>query len=113
MYSNFFTTLNGQYQNAFAPYLKYNQLIAKSFADITNLQLESARQYAEIGLAQLAVNSQVCDLQTLTTSGMKQLETMTKLSQQLIEDGKKVAALASQFKADLDQIIAEAVPTKK
>ena len=44
---------------------------------------------------------------------MKQLETMTKLSQQLIEDGKKVAALASQFKADLDQIIAEAVPTKK
>ena len=102
MYSNFFTSLNGQYQNAFAPYLKYNQLIAKSFADITNLQLESARQYAEIGLAQLAVNSQVCDLQT-----------MTKLSQQLIEDGKKVAALASQFKADLDQIIAEAVPTKK
>lgn len=113
MYGNIFSSLNTQYQSAFEPYLKYNQLVAKNFADLTNLQLESARQYAEIGLVQLSLNSQIKDPQTLMASGTKQLETMTRLSQQMIEDGKKLANLANQFKADLEKLIAESVPSNK
>lgn len=113
MYSGFFNNLNNQYQNAFEPYVKYNQLVAKNFTDLTNLQLQSARVYADIGLAQLNANSQIKDPQSLMASGSKQLETMTRLSQQMIEDGKKLSNLANEFKAELEKLVAESVPQTK
>ncbi len=113
MYSGFFNSLNSQYQNVFEPYVKYNQLIAKNFNDLTNLQLDSARTYAEIGLAQVNANSQIKDPQSLMACGSKQLETMTRLSQQMIEDGKKLSNLATEFKAELEKLVAESVPQTK
>ncbi|MCT7656685.1 phasin family protein [Oceanimonas sp. NS1] len=84
-------------------------MVAKNFTALTNLQLEAARQYADIGLAQLQSNSQVRDVQSLVTSGAKRLETMTRISQQMIEDGKKLADLAQEFKAGIDGLAADAV----
>ena len=75
-------------QNVFEPYTKFNSLVAKNFADLTNLQLEAARNYANIGLAQMFANSEVKDMQSMVNCTTKQLETMNKLSQQMIEDGK-------------------------
>ncbi|WP_107851718.1 phasin family protein [Oceanimonas marisflavi] len=108
MYTDIFKTFNDQTEKAFGPLYQYNQLVAKNFTALTNLQLEAARQYADIGLAQLQANSQVRDVQGLVTSGAKQLETMTRISQQMIEDGKKLAELAQEFKAGLDGLAAEA-----
>lgn len=113
MYTDLFKTLSDQSQNTFEPVLKFNQLVAKNFSALTNLQLDSARQYADIGLAQIHMNSQIKDMQTLISSGTKQMETMTRISQQMIEDGKKLSALASEFKAELDKLVAESVEKKK
>ncbi|ATG74463.1 phasin family protein [Zobellella denitrificans] len=108
MYTDIFKSFNDQTEKAFGPLMKYNQLVAKNFTDLTNLQLEAARQYADIGLAQLQANSQVKDVQSLVSCGAKQLETMTRISQQMIEDGKKLADLAQEFKAGLDALAADA-----
>ncbi|GAA3527638.1 phasin family protein [Zobellella aerophila] len=108
MYTDMFKTFNDQTETAFGPVVKFNQLVTKNFTDLTNLQLEAARQYAEIGLSQLQVSSQVKDVQSLMASSSKQLETMTKISQQMIEDGKKVAELAQEFKAGVEALVAEA-----
>jgi phasin family protein len=113
MYTDIFKTLNDQSQNAFEPMVKFNQLVAKNFSELTNLQLDSARQYADIGLAQMHLNSQVKDVQSLVNSGTKQLETMTRISQQMIEDGKKLANLANDFKSELDKLVTETVEKKK
>lgn len=113
MYTDFFKSLNDQSQSTFEPVLKFNQLVAKNFSALTNLQLDSARQYADIGLAQIHMNSQVKDIQSLVSSGTKQMETMTRISQQMIEDGKKLSALANEFKAELDKLVAESVEKKK
>ena len=113
MYTDIFKTLNDQSQNAFEPMDKFNQLVAKNFSELTNLQLDSARQYADIGLAQMHLNSQVKDVQSLVNSGTKQLETMTRISQQMIEDGKKLANLANDFKSELDKLVTETVEKKK
>ena len=113
MYSGFFNNLSSQYQTTFEPYVKYNQLATRNFTDLTNLQLQSARTYADIGLAQLNANSQVRDMPSLMTSGSKQLETMTRLSQQMIEDGKKLSTLANDFKAELEKLVAESTPQTK
>ena len=92
LYGDLFSNMNAQYKNVFEPYTKFNSLVAKNFADLTNLQLEAARNYANIGLAQMFANSEVKDMQSMVNCTTKQLETMNKLSQQMIEDGYKFYA---------------------
>ncbi|WP_037586324.1 phasin family protein [Stenoxybacter acetivorans] len=109
MYTDIFKAFNDQSKTTLEPVVKFNQLVAKNFTELTNLQLDSARQYAEIGLAQLQLNSQVKDMQSLMNSGSKQMETMNRISQQMIEDGKKLSALATEFKTELDKLVADSV----
>ena len=42
LYGDLFSNMNAQYKNVFEPYTKFNSLVAKNFADLTNLQLEAA-----------------------------------------------------------------------
>lgn len=113
MYNDMFKVFSDQYETVFGPVVKYNQLVAKNFTDLTNLQLDSARQYADIGISQMQMNSQVKDVQSLISSGSKQMETMTKLSQQMIDDGKKLAELANEFKSELDKLVSDSMPKQK
>lgn len=108
MYTDIFKSFTDQTESTMGPVLKFNQLVTKNFTELTNLQLDAARQYAEIGLSQLQVSSQIKDVQSLAASSSKQLETMNKISQQMIEDGKKIAELAQEFKAGVEALIAEA-----
>jgi len=107
MYTDIFKTFSEQTEKAFAPVVKYNQLVAKNVTDLTNLQLEAARAYADLGLAQLQVASEVKDVQSFVAYGNKQVEAMTKLSQQLIDDGKKLSAIAEEFKAEVEALVNE------
>lgn len=113
LYGDIFSNMNTQYKNIFEPYSKFNSLVAKNFADLTNLQLNAARHYADITLSQVFANSEVRDMQSMMNCGAKQLETMTKLSQQMIDDGQKLASLATQFKADFDKLVGESMPNAK
>ncbi|OIN13097.1 phasin family protein [Oceanisphaera psychrotolerans] len=108
MYTDIFKNFSEQTEKTFGPMMKYNQLVADNFTALTNLQLDAARQYADIGLAQLQAGSQVKDVQSLVSSGAKQLETMTRVSQQMMEDGKKLADLAQEFKSGLEALAADA-----
>ena len=108
MYSNIFQNFSEHGEKAFAPVLKFNQLVTKNFTALTNLQLDAARQYADIGLAQLQLGGQIKDAQSLVNMGTKQLETMTRISQQMMEDAKKLGELAQEFKAGLDNLTADA-----
>ena len=107
MYSNIFQNFSEHSEKAFAPVLQYNQLVANNFTALTNLQLDSARRYADIGMAQLQAGGQVKDAQSLASMGAKQLEIMTKISQQMMEDAKKLGDLTEEFKAGLEKIAAD------
>lgn len=110
LYGDLFSNFNAQYRNIFEPYTKFNSLAAKNFSALTTLQLESAQSYASIVLPQVYANSEIKDVQSLMSSATLQMDAMNKLSQQMIDDGKKLAALANDFKAELDKIVADAVP---
>ncbi|MGO5000166.1 phasin family protein [Oceanisphaera sp. W20_SRM_FM3] len=106
MYSNIFQNFSENTEKTFAPVLKYNQLVADNFMALTNLQLDAARRYADIGLAQLQSASQFKDAASFANLGSKQLETMTRISQQMMEDASKLADLTQEFKAGLESIAA-------
>lgn len=107
MYTNMFQNFNEHSEKTFAPVLKFNQLVANNFTALTNLQLDAARQYADIGLAQLQLGTQLKDAQSIANMGTKQLETMTRISQQMMEDAKKMGDLAQEFKAGLENLAAD------
>jgi len=104
MYTDIFKSFSEQSEKAFAPVVKFNQLVAKNVTDLTNLQLEAARSYADLGLAQLQIASEVKDVQSFVAYGNKQIEAMTKLSQQLLEDGKKLSTIVEEFKAEVEAL---------
>lgn len=110
LYNDLFSNFGAQYRNIFEPYTKFNSLVAKNFSDLTRLQLESAQSYANIVLPQVFANSEVKDVQSLMSSATLQLDAMNKLSQQMIEDGKKLTALANEFKAELDKLVNDSIP---
>jgi phasin family protein len=38
---------------------------------------------------------------------------MNKLSQQMIEDGKKLATLTTEFKSEFEKLVSESMPNNK
>ncbi len=52
---------------------------------------------------------EVKDLESLTAFNGQQLETLTKLSQQLMDDSNKFSSVAQTFKNDVEELVAENV----
>ncbi|WP_413113339.1 phasin family protein [Thaumasiovibrio sp. DFM-14] len=109
MYTEMFKTLSDQTEKTLAPYVKFNKLFTKNIEEITELQLSALRSYSDLGLSQMKAASEVKDLQSLTSFNGSQLEALTKLSQQMIDDSNKLSAIAQEFKADVDALVAENV----
>ncbi len=107
MYTDMFKAFSEQTEKTFAPYVKFNKLVAKNVEMLTELHLNTVRTYSEMGLAQVKAASEVTDVSSLTAFNSQQLANLTKWSQQMIDDGAKLQALAKEFKDDLDQLTTE------
>ncbi|MGF1873185.1 phasin family protein [Photobacterium indicum] len=109
MYTEMFKSFSEQTEKTLAPYAKFNKLFSKNVEELTELQLTAVRTYSELGLSQLKAVGEVKDLQSLAEFNGQQLETLTKLSQQLMEDSKKFSSVAQTFKTEVDELVAENV----
>ncbi|KMV29031.1 phasin family protein [Photobacterium swingsii] len=109
MYTEMFKSFSEQTEKTLAPYVKFNKLFTKNVEDITELQLAAVRAYSDLGLSQLKAVGEVKDVQSLTAFNSQQLETLTKLSQQLMDDSNKFQSIAQEFKTDVEELVAENV----
>lgn len=109
MYTEMFKSFSEQTEKNLAPYVKFNQLFTKNIEEITELQLAAVRAYSDLGLTQLKAVSEVKDLNSLTNYTSQQLEALTKLSQQLIDDSNKFSAIAQEFRTDVEELVSENV----
>ncbi|WP_026957467.1 phasin family protein [Aliagarivorans taiwanensis] len=107
MYSELFKTFTEQGEKAFAPITNYNKLVVKNIEELTALQLAAMKSYSDAGVEQLKAASEIADVQGLVDFNVKQVEAMTSLGQQMIEDGKKLAKLGQDFKSELDEMASE------
>ncbi len=107
MYTDMFKAFSEQTEKTLAPYIKFNRLVAKNVETITELQLSTVRTYSNMGLAQIKAASEVTDITSLTTFSSQQLASLTKLSQQLIDDSNKLQVVAKEFKEDLEKLTAD------
>lgn len=109
MYTEMFKSFSEQTEKTLAPYAKFNKLFTKNVEDLTELQLAAVRAYSDLGLSQLKAVGEVKDLESLTAFNGQQLETLTKLSQQLMDDSNKFSSVAQTFKNDVEELVAENV----
>ncbi|MGF1758887.1 phasin family protein [Photobacterium sagamiensis] len=109
MYTEMFKSFSEQTEKTLAPYVKFNKLFTKNVEDLTELQLSAVRAYSNLGLSQLKAVGEVKDLESLTAFNGQQLETLTKLSQQLMDDSNKFTSVAQTFKNDVEELVAENV----
>lgn len=112
LFNDNFLNMDTQYKQAFEPYTKLNSLVAKNLSELTQLQIDSAQNYSAIIFPQIFANNEVKDIQGLMANASRQYESMTKFSQQMMNDSKKVMALAHEFKSEFDKIITESIAKK-
>ncbi len=113
MYTEIFSSFAQQTEKALAPYVKFNQLLTQNVEELTEMQLAALRTYSDLGLNQMKAASNVRDVQSLALFGSKQLETLTKLSKQMIDDGNRLSELAQQWKLNMDEMVAENMQSQK
>lgn len=109
MYTEIFKTFSEQTENTMAPFVKFNKLFAKNVEQLTEMQLSAMRSYGDMGLTQLKAASEIKDANSMTVFSSQQLATLTKLSQQMMDDSKKLGSIAQEFKEDVDQLVAESI----
>ncbi|SMY16459.1 phasin family protein [Photobacterium aquimaris] len=109
MYTEMFKSFSDQTEKTLAPYAKFNKVFAKNVEQLTELQLSAVRAYSDLGLKQLKAVSEVKDIQSLTAFNSQQLETLAKLSQQLLDDSNKFSSVAQSFKTEVEEFVADNV----
>lgn len=109
MYTEMFKSFSEQTEKSLAPYVKFNKVFTKNIEELTELQLAAVRAYSDLGISQLKAVSEVKDIQSFAEYNSHQLEALTKLSQQLIDDSNKFNAIAQSFKTEVEELVAENV----
>ena len=112
MYTDMFKNVNEQLQGFTNPLLRYNQLVAANLEKLARLQLESTTAYTDLGLSQLHAAANTKDPQSMAELGSKQLETMAKVSNRMLEDIQSLSKIGAAFKEDVDALVAEATQTE-
>lgn len=85
--------------------------MTKNVEVLTELQLNAIRTYSEMGLAQMKAASEVKDVTSLASFNGQQLNVLTKLSQQMLDDSNKLQAIAKEFKDDVEKLTSENLKT--
>ncbi len=107
MYTDIFKVFTEQSEKTFEPYAKFNKLMTKNVEVLTELQLNAVRSYSELGLAQMKAVSEVKDVTSLASYSSQQLQTLTRLSQQMMDDSTKLQNIAKEFKDDIEALTTE------
>lgn len=113
MYTDMFKMFSEQAQKSLAPYTKFNTLMAKHVEQITELQVNAMKAYSELGLAQFKAASEVKDVTSLASFNSQQMATLTKLSQQLMDDSGRIQTIAKTFKDDVEELTTENLKATK
>ena len=107
MYTDMFKSVNEQLQSFTNPLVRYNQLVAANLEKLAKLQLASTTAYTDLGLSQLKAAANAKDPQGLAELGSKQLDTLAKVSNRMLEDIQSLNKIGVAFKEGVDSLVAE------
>lgn len=107
MYTEAFKSFSEQTEKSVSPFVKFNQLMAKNIAQLTEFQINSVKAYSDLGVSQIKAAAEIKDVTSLASFNSSQLAAIAKISEQVSDDSKKLQDIAQEFRDELDTLVAE------
>ncbi|MCE9685467.1 phasin family protein [Shewanella sp. AS16] len=104
---NLFNSFSEQAQKMFKPVSDINRLMVDNIQMVTDFQLTTLKTYADLQLQQLKSATEIRDPDSLQHYVKGQMDFMTKVNQQMVEDGKTLTDMGQRFRDQMQQILAE------
>lgn len=89
------------------PVRRYNALVVDNAGKLLEIQLESARSYADLGIKQLRDVTEISDLKTFQAYWSNQAEVAKTVAERAQQDARKVAEIGQGFTAELQNLVQE------
>ncbi len=86
-----------QLEAAIAPVVAFNKLVVKSAENAINLQFDSFKAFADLGLKNLNAGFEVRDADDLKAYAEKQKDLAQKITERVTADAKAYGELNTQF----------------
>ncbi|MDR5861333.1 phasin family protein [Halomonas eurihalina] len=98
---------NEQAREFFTPMRKFNALMLDNMERVTQYQLEAMKRYSQMGTSRLRDAADIVDAEGGRDFGTRQVEMMTELSNQMLEDTRAMSEMSLRFKSDLEALYGE------
>lgn len=109
MTNEMFENFTAQLQTALAPAQELNKLYFYNVEKLVEIQLNSARDYAEICLDQFRSVSEINDQKGLEAFISKQTETFKHIGEKVMADSQAVANIGTEFSTEAQKIAEKSV----
>jgi phasin family protein len=109
MTNEIFEKFTAQVQTVLAPVQELNKLYFYNVEKLVEIQLNSARDYAEICLDQFRSVSEINDQKGLEAFITKQTETFKHIGEKVIADSQAVANIGTEFSTEAQKIAEKSV----
>ena len=94
------TNESKQLDAALAPVVEFNKLLVKNAETAINLQFNSFRAFADMGLKNLTAGLQVVNADDFKVYAEKQKDVAREITEQVTADAKAIGELNTQFIAE-------------
>ncbi len=112
MSENIFQSWNENTQNILNPIHELNKAAINNLAKITEIQFSSAKYFTDLSLNQMRAAAGIENIEGAKSFTSKSIELAGEINKKILEDGKKIAELGSEFKSDVETIFSKANDAK-
>ncbi|WP_024950723.1 phasin family protein [Cobetia crustatorum] len=103
-----FNAFTEQARSFYQPMRKFNALMLDQISKVAEYQMDAAKRYTETGIERARAATEVKDAEGLGEFSNRQLETVTELSQQMMDDSMKLAEMGNEMRTQLEHAYSDA-----
>lgn len=111
MNQEFIKNITEQSRKLYKPFNLAQLLTIRSLEKLTEYQLATVKNYAELGLKQMKANAEITESGSPADFGSRQSEWINSLSKQVLDDTKRLADISNEIKQDMEVLMQDIMAT--
>lgn len=105
MNQEFVKNLTEQSRRMYKPFNLAQLLTIRSLEKLTEYQLATVKNYAELGMKQMKANAEISETGSLPDFGKHQSEWVNSLSKQVLDDARRLAEITNEINKDMEVLM--------
>lgn len=111
MNQDFIKNVTEQSRRMYKPFNLAQLLTIRSLEKLTEYQLATVKNYADLGLKQMKANAEMTESGSVSDFSQRQAEWVNTLSKQVLDDAKRLADISNEIKRDMEVLMQDFVAT--